>query len=105
MNILIVEDEIPMLNILSTYFKREGFNVLTANNGREAIDIFEKNKLDLAILDWMMPEIDGIETCKYIKENNDTKVLILTAKSQNDDEIEALKIGADEYIKAMKRYD
>lgn len=99
MNVLIAEDEIPMLKILSTYFTREGLNVLTANNGREAIDIFESNKIDLAILDWMMPEIDGIEVCKYIKENSDTKVLILTAKSQNDDEIEALKIGADEYIK------
>lgn len=99
MNILIAEDEKQMLNILSAYFKREGFNVLMANDGKEALEILESNKIDLAILDWMMPEINGIEACRYIKENSDTKVLILTAKSQNDDEVEALTFGADEYIK------
>lgn len=99
MNILIAEDEKPMLDILSTYFVREGFEVFKANNGKEALEIFESNNIDLAILDWMMPEVDGIEVCKYIKENSDTKVLILTAKSQSDDEIEALQIGADEYVK------
>lgn len=99
MNILIAEDEKPMLDILSTYFVREGFEVFKANNGKEALEIFESNNIDLAILDWMMPEVDGIEVCKYIKENSDTKVLILTAKSQSDDEVEALQIGADEYVK------
>lgn len=99
MNILIAEDEKEMLNILIAYFKREGFNVFTANNGKEALEVFKSNKIDLAILDWMMPEIDGIEVCKYIKENSNSKVLILTAKSQICNEVEALKIGADEYIK------
>ena len=99
MNILIADDEISMLKILCAYFKKENFNVLTAKNGEEALDIFYENKIDLAILDWMMPVIDGIEVCKEIKENSNTKVLMLTAKSQSEDEIEALNIGADEYIK------
>ncbi|HBF4559852.1 TPA: response regulator transcription factor [Clostridioides difficile] len=99
MNILIADDEISMLNILCAYFKKENFNVFTAKNGEEALDIFYENKIDLAILDWMMPIIDGIEVCKEIKENSNTKVLMLTAKSQSEDEIEALNIGADEYIK------
>lgn len=99
MNVLIADDEKSMLKILSTYFEREGFNVITANNGDEALKKFHSNKVDLAILDWMMPEISGIEVCEYIKANSNIKVLILTAKSENDDEIEALNCGADEYIK------
>ncbi|MCC0649395.1 response regulator transcription factor [Clostridioides sp. ZZV15-6598] len=99
MNILIADDEVSMIKILCAYFKKEGFNVFTAKNGEEALNVFYENKIDLAILDWMMPVIDGIEVCKEIKENSNTKVLMLTAKSQSEDEIEALNIGADEYVK------
>ncbi|MGE7836703.1 response regulator transcription factor [Viridibacillus arvi] len=99
MNILIADDEQHMVKILSAYLKDEGFNILEARDGQEALEIFETTKIELAILDWMMPKIDGIEACKYIKENSQTKVLILTAKSQNDDELHALYGGADEYIK------
>lgn len=99
MNILIADDEQQMVKILSAYFRDEGFNVLEARDGQEALDIFESTKIELAILDWMMPKIDGIEVCKYIKGNSQTKVLILTAKGQNEDEIMALNGGADDYIK------
>lgn len=99
MNILIADDEVSMIKILCAYFKKEGFNVFTAKNGEEALNVCYENKIDLAILDWMMPVIDGIEVCKEIKENSNTKVLMLTAKSQSEDEIEALNIGADEYVK------
>ncbi|QFF99971.1 DNA-binding response regulator [Psychrobacillus glaciei] len=99
MNILIADDEQQMVKILSAYLKEEGFHIFEAKDGQEALNIFESNKLDMAILDWMMPKIDGIEACKYIKENSSTKVLILTAKGQNEDEIKALHSGADEYIK------
>ncbi len=99
MAVLIADDEPQMVKILSAYFKKEGFNVLTANDGQEALDIFESTKIELAILDWMMPKIDGIEVCKYIKDNSQTKVLILTAKGQTEDEIKALHSGADDYIK------
>jgi len=99
LNILIADDESKMLKILATYFRKEGFSTIEAKNGQEALTIFESQKIDLAILDWMMPQINGIEVCKYIKENSDTKVLILTAKTQTEDEIKALSCGADEYIK------
>ena len=75
MNVLIADDEKSMLKILSTYFEREGLNVITANNGDEALKKFHSNKIDLAILDWMMPEISGIEVCEYIKANSNIKVL------------------------------
>lgn len=99
MNVLIADDEPQMVKILSAYFRKEGFCVFEAQNGQEALDLFECKKIQLAILDWMMPQISGIDVCKYIKENSTTKVLILTAKSQGDDEIQALNSGADEYIK------
>lgn len=99
MNILVADDEISMLKIISAYLNKEGFNVFEAKDGEEALDIIENKKIDLAILDWMMPKFNGIEVCKYIKENSEIKVLVLTAKSQNEDEIEALNIGADEYIR------
>lgn len=99
MNVLIADDEIHMVKILSAYFQKEGFNTITAKDGEEALDLFHSNKIDLAVLDWMMPKVSGIDVCKYIKENSDVNVLILTAKGQNEDEIEALNCGADEYIK------
>lgn len=99
MKVLIADDEISMVKILSAYFKKEGYTVLTAKDGEEALDLFYSNKIDLAILDWMMPKVNGIDVCKEIKENTNIKVLILTAKGQNEDEIEALSCGADEYIR------
>ncbi|WP_025785289.1 response regulator transcription factor [Sporosarcina sp. D27] len=99
MTILIADDEPQMLKILSAYFTKEGFNVLTANDGQEALDIMESSKIELAIIDWMMPKIDGIDVCKYIKDNSQTKVLLLTAKGQNQDELKALHSGADDYIR------
>ncbi|CEJ72883.1 DNA-binding response regulator [[Clostridium] sordellii] len=99
MNILVADDELSMLKIIEAYLKKENFNVLTASDGEEALEKFYENKIDLAILDWMMPNIDGIEACKQIKEKSDTKVMMLTAKGQVDDEIDALNIGADDYIK------
>lgn len=99
MTILIADDEPQILKILSAYFKNEGFDVLAANDGQEALDIVESTKIELAILDWMMPKIDGVEVCKYIKDNSQTKVLILTAKGQNQDELKALHNGADDYIR------
>ncbi|AOR25154.1 response regulator transcription factor [Clostridium taeniosporum] len=99
MNVLIADDENSMVKILEAYFKKEGFNTFIAKDGEESLEIFNSNNIDLAILDWMMPKINGIDACKYIKENSNTKVLILTAKSQNEDELIALNCGADEFIK------
>ena len=98
MKILIVDDEEKLLKILKKYFEVEGFSVETALDGEEAICKIDQNKIDLVILDWMIPKISGIEVCKYIKENTNTKVLMLTARTQFDDELEALNIGADEYV-------
>lgn len=99
MNILIADDEFNMLKITKAYFQKEGFNVFLAEDGDEALDIFCSNKIDLAVLDWMMPKISGIDLCKEIKEKSNVKVLMLTAKCENESELMALNLGADEYIK------
>ena len=88
-----------MLKILKAYFEKEGFQVLLAKDGEEALEIFYEVKIDLAILDWMMPKRNGITVCQEIKKNSSVKVLMLTAKSENEDELAALQSGADEYVK------
>ncbi|MEI4804281.1 response regulator transcription factor [Bacillus sp. NPDC077411] len=99
MRILIADDEQDMLKILKAYFEKEGFQVFLAKDGEEALHTFYHEKIDLAILDWMMPKINGLSVCKEMKKNSSIKVLMLTAKSENDDELTALNCGADEYVK------
>lgn len=99
MNILIADDEFYMIKIVKSYLEKEGFNVLTAQDGESALEIFYNNKIDLVILDWMMPKINGLDVCAKIKEIKNIKVLMLTAKEQNEDELLALESGADDYIK------
>lgn len=98
MNILIADDEPFMIKILKAYFEKESFNTFLAQDGEEALEIFYTNKIDLAILDWMMPKVNGIQVCKEIKKQSKTKVLLLTAKDEAEDELIALQSGADEYV-------
>lgn len=99
MNVLIVDDEKDMLKILKAYFEREGFRVFLAEDGEEALDFFYSTKIDLIVLDWMMPHLSGVSVCKEIKSKSNVKILMLTAKSEDEDELKALNIGADDYIK------
>lgn len=99
MNVLIADDEPHMLKILAAYFDKEGFRTFTAENGHQALEIYYNQPLDLAVLDWMMPQMSGIELCREIKANSKLKVLMLTAKGEHDDELTALDSGADEYIR------
>jgi len=98
MNVLIAEDELDMLKILQSYFQKEGFTVFTATNGLEALNLFYDQKIDLAILDWMMPEKDGISVCREMKKTKKIKILMLTARETGEDEYLALSAGADDYV-------
>lgn len=99
MNILLADDEEAILKILKLYLEKEGFSCFLAKDGKEAQNIFYERVIDLAILDWMMPEITGIELCKEFKTEKELKVIILTAKTQSDDELRGFIMGADDYIK------
>jgi two-component system alkaline phosphatase synthesis response regulator PhoP len=99
--ILVVDDEADILEFISYNLKKEGYEVYTAMNGKEALPIAKKVKPDLILLDVMMPVMDGIETCKQIKADSDfnkTYVVFLTARAEEYSEIEGFNAGADDYI-------
>ncbi|MDA9472795.1 response regulator transcription factor [Enterococcus sp. 5H] len=98
MNILVADDSPEMVQILQAYLKKAGFTVFTALDGEAALDLFYQEKLDLAIIDWMMPKIDGIEVIQTIKAESSLKILMLTAKSTGEDEFLSLSSGADDFI-------
>ena len=97
-NILIVEDEFRIRFLLRDYFNNEEFNVFEAENGAEALDIFKDNKIDLIILDIMMPVMDGLTTLEKIREVSTLPVILLTAKSQEEDKLQGYDFGADDYV-------
>ncbi|MGG5341364.1 response regulator transcription factor [Enterococcus sp. AZ192] len=98
MNILIADDSPEMVQILSAYIKKAGFTVFTAFDGEEALELFYTEKIDLAIIDWMMPKVDGIEVIQTIKSESPVKILMLTAKTTGDDEFLSLSSGADDFL-------
>jgi len=97
MKILIVEDETKIAGIVKSYLVREGFEVIAVETGEAAISEI-RNRFDLVILDLKLPDIDGETVCKYIREVTDIPVIMLTAKSGEDDRVKGLGIGADDYV-------
>ncbi len=95
--ILIVEDERQISEILTAYLEKEGFTVTTADTGRKAIKLL-KNGFDLIILDLMLPDIQGEEICESVRNDSDIPILMLTAKSDEEDRIRGLGMGADDYV-------
>ena len=99
--ILIVEDERDIVRMLEYNLKKEGFRVVSASDGREALRRAEREHPDIIILDLMLPEIDGLEVCKTLKQSSgtaDIPIIMLTAKAQETDKIVGLELGADDYI-------
>lgn len=97
--VLIVEDEPRMRTLVSDYLKQEDYKVIEAENGMEALKVFENTKIDLILLDVMMPRLDGLSTCRSIRKK-DSRVLIimLTAKSEESDKLLGYEFGADDYV-------
>lgn len=97
-NILVVDDEVEICSAIEIYLNRENLNVFKAYNGFEALDILEKEKIHLIVLDIMMPELDGLKTCMKIREKRNIPIIMLSAKSESIDKIIGLNSGADDYI-------
>ncbi len=97
-NILIVDDEQAIADLVEVYLKNENYNVFKFYNGRDALNCIENEKLDLAILDVMLPDIDGFSICQRIRGKYNFPVIMLTAKEEEVDEITGLTLGADDYI-------
>ncbi len=105
-HILIVEDEEGILQFLKQGLEEENYQISTANNGLEGYNLFQKEKFDLVLLDWMLPKMTGLEVCKKIRETNSkTPIIFLTAKDTVQETVEGLKTGANDYIKKPFSFD
>ena len=97
-NVLVCDDEKDIVSALEIYLTSEGYRVFTAYNGKEAIDVIRKEDIHLVLLDVMMPEMDGITAMVEIRGITNIPVILLTAKSEDNDKVLGLNIGADDYI-------
>jgi DNA-binding response OmpR family regulator len=96
--ILLVDDDAALLEVMTIVLSSEGYRVVTATDGAEALREVERNRLDLVVLDVMLPRISGFEVLKKIREKSDVPVVMLTAKGQSVDKVVGLELGADDYI-------
>lgn len=96
--ILVVDDEEMIREVVSSYLEKKGFHVLTAESGREALQIFEQQAISFVILDLMLPDLSGEEICTRIRKQSRVPIIMLTAKTMEEDLLNGLHIGADDYI-------
>jgi len=96
--ILIVEDDRNTADLAALYLRREGFEVVTAADGEQALDLAERHRPDLVILDLMLPRIDGWEVCRRLRQSSDVPVIMLTARDEEVDRVAGLTLGADDYV-------
>ena len=98
MKILLGEDEDKMRELLAQFFEKEGYAVTAVSDGEMALEAFYEEKFDLAVLDWMMPKMNGLEVAQKMKRERNIKILMLTAKDLPEDEVQALLAGVDDYL-------
>lgn len=97
-NILIVDDEKKITQVVKAYLDKEDYNCIAANNGEQALKYLTNNNFDLIILDRMLPDINGESICKKIRETSMVHIIMLTAKTEDEDRIEGFNIGCDDYV-------
>ena len=99
--ILVVEDEPNQVELIEFNLNSEGYEVVVARDGEEALNLAEEENPDLILLDWMLPKVSGIEVCRQLRRSKMTReipIVMLTARSEESDKIRGLDIGADDYI-------
>lgn len=96
--ILIVDDDLNICELLRLYIEKEGFTAVTANDGAQALVLFEREKPNLVMLDIMLPELDGWQVCREIRKTSQCPIIMLTAKGEVFDKILGLELGADDYV-------
>ena len=96
--VLVVDDEKNIVDIIKYNLKKEGYEVITAYDGEEAVKLNEENEPDLILLDIMMPKLDGYAACRKIREKYDTPIIMLTARAEEVDKVLGLELGADDYV-------
>ena len=96
--ILLVDDEQSIQTLLSYPLRKEGYDVVQATDGREALERFDEQPFDLVVLDLMLPRLDGLEVCRQLRSRSSVPIIMLTAKSEEIDKVVGLELGADDYI-------
>ena len=96
--ILVVDDEKRLVSLVESYLTQEGYRVVTAYNGKEALSVAQKEKPDLVVLDVMMPEMDGYEFMRRHRAENDSPIILLTARVDDEEKVVGLEVGADDYM-------
>src|ERR1700758_5139512 len=96
--ILLVDDEQSIQTLLSYPLRKEGYDVVQATDGRQALDRFDEQVFDLVVLDLMLPKVDGLEVCRRLRSRSSVPIIMLTAKSEEIDKVVGLELGADDYI-------
>jgi len=96
--VLVIEDEPVLLETLAYNLRREGYEVLTASDGRQGVEIARRERPDLVVLDIMLPGIDGFEVCRILRREMTTLILMLTARTDEVDKVVGLEVGADDYV-------
>lgn len=98
LKILVVDDEKNIVDVVKAYLEKEGFKVVTATDGEAALHIFNKENIHLIVLDLMLPKITGEEICSKVRAVSSVPIIMLTAKAEEDERIEGISIGADDYL-------
>ncbi len=96
--VLVVDDEVALAQIISSYFKKDGFETLISHNGLDAVKVARDFQPDFIVLDLMLPGLDGVEVCKEIRKFSDAYIIILTARDEEIDKVVGLAVGADDYM-------
>jgi len=96
--ILVVDDEPKIVSTVRAYLEKEGYDVIEANDGQQALDLFRRQPPDLIVLDLMLPEVDGLEVCRQVRRAAETPIIMLTARQEDADKLIGLEIGADDYV-------
>ena len=103
-NILVCDDDKEIVEAIDIYLSKEGYNVIKAYDGLEAIEKLKSNEVQLLLIDVMMPKLDGLRATLKIRENSSIPIIILSAKSEDSDKVVGLDVGADDYITDTKIY-
>jgi two-component system OmpR family response regulator len=96
--ILIVDDEQRIVDLVKAYLEKEGYATIEALDGELALKLWREEKPDLVVLDILMPQVDGLEFCREVRKGSDTPIIILSARSQEEDRLTGLELGADDYV-------
>jgi DNA-binding response OmpR family regulator len=96
--ILVVDDDRKIVELITLYLKKDGYQVLSAFNGQQAIELARRRQPDLIVLDLMLPQVDGLDVCRVLRAESDVPIIMLTGRSTDEDKLAGLELGADDYV-------